>query len=368
MSLPRSILVFGGRRSRPVCHALARGTQLSGGAVKIESAFSFLVHPSKNEETQPEIGGTQLKLSGKLHEMLLKAFEQADAECGIDIRFVSDGSVQENVVRDELRALLAHCTIEKARALAERLQRVTTNRSGLGLFFVLVGTNGSKRRVYLTRFPADFGIVAREESDALTVEFIEEVFLRNGLTYKAVVFDGDGQYDFWQGKAVDRQVSQSVSISRYWIHEFLLSNFLTTAAAGTRRLALAISKTIATSDDVEVKEELAAASRLARSLNGQVIDMNNFADKFALSPKTREAINAMVGNPECRFDQFEFSAEEFAKHLRYRSILVDNGVMLTAPIESFDDTVKRARVAEAGEEYIFSTTGRITDEKLRKIQ
>lgn len=335
--------------------------------MQVTEAFSFLVHPSKNADTQPEVGGTTLRLEGQLFDMLQKAFDKADEECAIDIAFESDGN-QSNEVRTEVIELLRQRSLEEARALARRLQRVTTHRSGLGLLFVVIGRVAGKQRVYLTRFPADFGIVAKEVEDQLTVEFLEEVFLRNALSYKAVVFDDDSfDTGYWVGKAVDRQVSQgAIAISRYWIHDFLSADFRTTAIQGTRRLALAIKQTIESADDLEIKEELAAAARLVRSLDGQLVDMVNFSTRFGLSQKTQDAVAMTFANPSCRFDQFNFSAEEFAKHLRFRSVQVSNGATLTAPIGDFDACFHRVRVAEDGEAYTFTTTGRIVDEKLRK--
>ena len=56
--------------------------------MEISSVFSFLVHPSKHEDIQPEIGGTALPLSGNLFDMLSAVFEKAPSDCSIDIAFL----------------------------------------------------------------------------------------------------------------------------------------------------------------------------------------------------------------------------------------------------------------------------------------
>jgi len=229
--------------------------------MEITSIFSFLVHPGKHEDIQQELGGVDIPLEGNLFYMLSTVFNKATDECNIDIAFMKSGDgSQYNNCRAELVSLLQNKSLEHARIIARRLQAVTTKRSGLGLLFIVLGSNDINKRAYIARFPADFGIVAQEDETALHVELLEQVFMKNAVSYKAVVFDGESyDSDFWVGKAVDKQISNnSVAISGYWIREFLLADFRTTPAQGTRRLAIAIKRTMDQTNDIEIKEELAA--------------------------------------------------------------------------------------------------------------
>lgn len=336
--------------------------------MEISSIFTFLVHPGKKEDTQPEIGGASLPLEGKLFHLLSNVFNRATEDCNIDIAFTapSDGT-QVNARRQEIMSLIQSEDINQARAIAQHLQSVTTHRSGLGLLFIVLGKEDSKERAYISRFPADIGIVAEETSTVLSVELLERVFMKNTVSYKAVVFDGDN-YDsgFWKGKAIDKQVNnKAVAISGYWIRDFLLSDFFTTSAQGTRRLAVAIKSTIEQTADMEIKEELTAAATLARSLDGVYIDMDNFAERFGLSGKTQNALVMTLKDPNLRFDQFRFSSREFYMHVRYRSLQIDNGAMLTAPVGKFDEVFSQQHVADDGSQIIFSTRGTIINEHLR---
>jgi hypothetical protein len=336
--------------------------------MQINAIFSYLVHPGKNEENQPNIGGASLPLEGNLFHMLSTVFNKATEECNIDIAFIhSEDGAQSNICRSEILDLLRHNTIEKGRVIAQRLQAVTTNRSGLGLLFIVLGSDGPRRRIYISRFPADFGIVAQENATVLRVELLEQVFMKNAVSYKAVVFDGSSyRSDFWLGMAIDKQISNnSVAISSYWIREFLLAGFRTTAAQGTRRLAMAIKRTMDQTQDLEIKEELAAAARLARSLNGQLISMDNFGTRFGLSPNTIAALSSTLADPTLRFDQFQFSLDEFSKHVKYRSLQISNGALLTAPSGRFDECFERTRTAEGGSE-VFTTRGTVINERLSK--
>ena len=336
--------------------------------MQISKIFSFLVHPSKNEEDQPNIGGADLPLEGNLYYMLSTVFERAQIDCNIEIAFLpaTDGT-QFNQRRNQIIDLLKKRDINHARILATSLQSVTTKRSGLGLFFIVLGHEDSKNRIYISRFPADFGIIAEEKKDGLNVELLERVFMKNATAYKAVVFDGSNyDSDFWIGKAIDKQISNSsVAISSYWIREFLSADFRTTSAQGTRRLAIAIKQTIDETNDLEVEEELAAAALLAKSLNGKIIDMNNFADHFGISEKAKVALISKLKHPNLRFDSFQFSMSEFSKHVRYKSLQISNGAMLTAPIGKFEKCFKKTCVAEDKGEYMFSTQRTIVDERLR---
>jgi hypothetical protein len=53
----------------------------------IENLHCYLVHPSKNEEEQPEIRGAGVPLRGKLFQMLSRMYEEAETECDIESVF-----------------------------------------------------------------------------------------------------------------------------------------------------------------------------------------------------------------------------------------------------------------------------------------
>lgn len=274
-----------------------------------------------------------------------------------------------NDIRSQLLKLISSPTLQNARPLAESLQDQTTGRSKLGLLFIVLGSEGSKRRLYLSRFPADVGIVAQEDDEELKVELLEQVFLKNVTTYKAVLYEGTNvnltSSHFWEGKAIDKQISDRlVAISSYWIHGFLDSDFKTTPVQGSQRLAVAIKNTIEDTDDIEIKDELVTASIVARRMNGQVFSMNNFAERLALSDKTRDALFKKINNPKCKFDEFVFDSSVFNKLVKFRSAILSNGAKLTAPSERFDDVFTREQTSLDSSEVIFKTQGTVVDEKL----
>jgi len=336
--------------------------------MNITTILSYLVHPGKNEENQPEICGASLPLQGELFDLIKASFNKSVVECDLDIAFNPTHGQQENTCRTEFIQFINSRTIESGHIIAQRLQNVTTHRSGLGLLFIVLGEENSTKRLYVSRFPADFGIRAQESANSLEVELIREIFMRNALSYKAVVFEGTSLLsDFWIGKAIDKQISnKAFEISNYWIREFLLADFRTTNAQGTMRLAKAIKITVDETDDIEIKEELSAAARLSSLLDGQIVSMSNFGERFCLSSKSRGAIISTLTNPSLEFEQFQFSSEEFYKHLKYRTLQIDNGAILTAPIDRFEECFQRNPVEETSNEYTFITRGTIVKEKLSR--
>jgi hypothetical protein len=334
--------------------------------MQITSIFSFLVHPGKNVEEQPDIGGAKIPLQGKLFSMLSDVFVEALLDCKLDIMFKTTD--QNNECRNDIINIIRKKDLSCARILAERLQKVTDGRSKLGLLFVVLGKRENTERIYLARFPADIGIIAEENKNSLNVELIERVFLKNAATYKAAVYEGQSfDSEFWVGKAIDKQVNDnSVSISGYCIKKFLLSDYVTTAVSGTRRLAKAIRKTIDSTSDIDIKEELTGAAMLAKTLNGKTVSMANFADLFGFSEKTKKALAATLDNPALQFDNFKFSMKEFSKHVKYRSVSIDNGAILSAPLDKFKKCFSQEPTGDKDNTYYFTTKGTIVNDQLRQ--
>lgn len=338
--------------------------------MKVTHAYSFLVHPGRGEEAQPRIGGASIQPVSEVGMMLGAAFSRSMTDCSLDIVFVAatDGS-QNNKARVCLLSLLTNPSLEKAREVAELLQKATTRRSGLGLFFVLIGKDEDTKavRLYLARFPADNGITAEEYEDGLKVELLEQVFMKNAYAYKAVVYeDTDMAAGFLGGRAIDKQVSsKDTGISGYWIKEFLCSDFKTTSGLGTRRFAKALRNTIETSSNIEIKHELTALATLARNFDKKVISIDKISKTFNLSEAAASELTLTLQRPEYAFSKFTFSSAEFSKHIRFRQLHLSNGAFLTASARKFDEVFSRYDDPEQ-KVTTFSTVGKVIDESLTK--
>lgn len=336
--------------------------------MKIQKIYSYLSYPSKHEEQQPEIGGATIPHKGRLFEMLKEIFDKSDKECNIPIIFnCEDDGSQNNECRNEVVDLLNTPGVANGRKIAERLQSVTTGKSGMGLLFIILAKDGNKQKIMMSRFPADQGIMAEQDSKSLKVEFIEQVFLKNANAYKSVVYSGTSTTsDFWTGDAVDKQTNHGVKdVANYWIREFLLSDFQTTSKAGTKRLAVALRDAIASTDDLSVKHEMTSAAVLSKNMAGKNITISGFYNQFHLSDEAKTAINKQLKSSRLSNDKFQFDLDEFNKHISYKTLEIDNGAILTAPMEKFDKCFKEKSL-ENSEVKTFETTGRVVNEKLKK--
>lgn len=335
----------------------------------IEFIHTYLVHPNKNVEDAAAIIGSLVPHEGEMFELLASVYEKADDECNIGIAF-NKGPLGEQVneCRDLLVAYASAPDVELGRVVAQRLAGLTTKRSGLGLLFLIKGTEGNKHKVVISRFRANNGVLVTEGADMLTVEFINRVFMKNASSYKAVVYQHTSLAGgFWQGMAVDKQInSQDLDSSDYWVKHFLLSDFVTSPALGTRRLAVALKKAINKSDDLTVKSQITAAATLAGGLGGQTMNVNDFCDRYGFSPESKAAVVREIGNAHLVGENFTFDGDEFKKQLPYRTVELNTGAMLTAPAEKFDEVFEQEDAAADGIK--FSTTGTVTSQKLEKTK
>lgn len=308
-------------------------------------------------------------MSGKLFELLNGVYEKSDRECDIDISFNRSATgTQQNPCRDLILTYLRGPTQPRGRHIAERLREVTTHRSGMGLLFLIVGTEGLDHKLIVSRFPADSGILAEANQQTLNVAFLERVFMKSAKAYKAVRYrDSSLTAGFWSGKAVDKQLNNpETQLSNYWIAEFLESDFRTTAAAGTRRLGVALREAGKKTDDVRVKSEIAAAVTLANRLNGQRTSITEFGRQFRLSDAAMLAITKEVRGAGTVDERFQFDLGEFTSQVAYRTIELDSGGLLTAEARAFDQVFRREVVERADDTFRFSTEGKIVNEKLGK--
>ncbi|HEY2476812.1 MAG TPA: hypothetical protein VGI19_18670 [Candidatus Cybelea sp.] len=299
--------------------------------------------------------------------MLSDLYRQARGECDIEIVFRPTEGQQQNPCRDLMIAYVQSPNVDNGRALASRLQGVTTRRSGLGLFFLAVGDEVDQL-LLVSRFPADQGVMADEQGGRLTVSFIERVFMKSAKAYKCAIYPGPAEEGaFWAGRAVDKQVNKEKELSNYWIGDFLASDLSTTGPAGSKRLATAFREAIKASTSPELRDELMAAVRLARGHNGQVITSEGLVERLALSPDARDALKEKMQRPELFAESFRFDREEFDHHIQYRSVELNNGAILTAESVRFDDVFEQTRGPNAVST-TYTTTGAVVNDWLKKIR
>lgn len=119
----------------------------------------------------------------------------------------------------------------------------------------------------ISRFPADQGVIAQETPQGLSVEFLEQVFMKSAKAYKSAIYVTDSlESGFWEGRIVDRQISGPREASDYWMIDFLASALRTTGPAGTKRLAIALRGATRSVEKLDTRQELIfRRRRLSRS-------------------------------------------------------------------------------------------------------
>ena len=238
----------------------------------------------------------------------------------------------------------------------------------MGLLFICIGDDGeSDTRLVISRFPADEGVVAEKSSEKLTVQFVEQVFLKSAYSYKSATYVLDGRpSQIWKGHVVDKQINHgSKAVADYWIVDFLLSELSTTAAQGTKRLANAMKLAIQTTSDVQIKAQITFAAQLAANLPKKAMTISDFCDSFHLSEAAKRAILSNVNPHRLVHEKFRFDVGEFSKYLAYKQVELDSGAVMTAPVERFDECFKATR---RNEETVFVAAGHVVDEKLKRTK
>lgn len=334
--------------------------------MSITQLHTYLVHPNKLSKEAGEASGTTVPLKGPLFDLLNDIYDRSDKECDIDITFSpSETGTQQNACRNLIRDYVGGPSLQGGRELAERLAQNTDKRSGLGLLFLMVGKEDEELKLVLSRFSTDVAIYVQDDPSAFTVEFLERVFMKNKASYKAVLYrDSSVKTGFWQGRATDKQLKrQAGETSNYWIVDFLASQFTATPTAGSRRLAVALREAAKTRD-IKVKREINAAATLANSLEGEVLSVHEFGERFGLSPPARHAISAQV-NRRAAEERFVFDPAAFRAIAAFRSLELSNGAILTASASDFDNVFRQASVDGKRELVRITTEGRIVNERLR---
>ncbi|MBC9033007.1 hypothetical protein IAG41_11430 [Sphingomonas sp. JC676] len=336
--------------------------------MSIEHLQTYLVYPNKGAVDPRLVSGTDVPLEGEVFRLLEDVYVKSERECSIDIAFnqpADDGG--SNPCRALLLAYARAPSVATGLPLATRLAAHSTRRSALGLLFLATGMAGLQRKIVIARFAANSGILADENREALSVEFVERVFLRSVGSYKAVLYkDSVTDHGFWMAKAVDRQINSSeTEVSRYWITEFLDSDFKTTSATGTRVLAVAMRNAAKATENLDIKKEITAAATLGPGLNDQVMTANDFLARLGLSQPARDAITGQMRHQGLLKEQFRFSAEEFNRQLPYKSVELHSGAILTAAATDFDQVFAHGEPNAEGQ-VTYTATGIVVSEKLEK--
>lgn len=334
--------------------------------------FSFLIHPNKGAETPVVPIGSAISGTEKIGAILSRLSEDAERECDISIIFsIGDDGEKSNTMHDLLVQFCSDPTIGNGESIAYKLGMCTTKTSGQCLLFLIHKSDPEGNVILvLSRFPAEFGILAESLDKKLQLEYVEQVFMKSHNRYKAVIYKGKPVSNgLWVGKATDKQITYGAEeLANYWIYEFLESTYKDSSAHGTMRFAVALKQAVNSSDNFATKTELVTIALQMPSYNNESTSIEKLIEKSHLSEYAKNLIIKSLSNPQTSKIEFIFSTEEFFKHVRYTSIELDNGGILFAPLDKFNKVFNLSKLDNVNKpsEVLVTTQGKIVNRQLRK--
>jgi len=124
----------------------------------------------------------------------------------------------------------------------------------------------------------------------------------------------------------------------------------------------------ATTDDAAVRQELINASQLMRSRHNRIVSADKIVKELGLTEKTELALKDAFPRPELYGATFKFDVREFDATLLFRSVELDNGAMLIADNNKFDEVFHPKPAGRNSTSTRFTTEGRVVSTKLRKTK
>ena len=120
-------------------------------------------------------------------------------------------------------------------------------------------------------------------------------------------------------------------------------------------------------DDIidKIKEEITAALKLAKGLNGQVVSASSFLARLSVSNESKEAIQAEMKD-SLYGEQFKLIYDEMNKLIAFKTVELDNGALLSAETTKFEEVFDISEIKTG--KFEFTTQGAIIKEKVRKTK
>jgi hypothetical protein len=124
------------------------------------------------------------------------------------------------------------------------------------------------------------------------------------------------------------------------------------------------------STESRVKQDIAAMHNFMVKMPAQTrLSAKGLLDRFQVPAETQEQIKERFPKTKSFDETFTFVPDEFAKFVNMRTIELDNGALLTAPTDRFDQVFTREPIAGTNNDVVrFSTEGSIIDQRYRKVK
>jgi len=335
----------------------------------ISKVFCYLSPVGKGIEPFPEkeIRSFEISNTDQMWSKLEEVLRNIDKTCEIDMKFISDGTKQENETRNEIINMLKEKSLDKGLPLIERLSKNTDKSCKIGLVFFVLGKNDKNDFILIARYPSEEGIVLKQTNQ---VEVVKDVFLKNSHRYKLAFFEDESlQGGFWKGKAVDKQINDSSNsklISDYWIKDFLNCELELTETQGNKLLGKALRKVLNDETTSETdKDIINSIANSAKLLNGKSKSISSFLKDFSISDDNRNRIINALPSKAIAEQVFKFNSEIITGEYNLKALYLDNGAIVMAPADSFDKVFTKETVDSETGEVSISTEGIIQKQTIK---
>jgi hypothetical protein len=319
--------------------------------------YGVLINPHQEDEILLE----DLSSKEKLFSLLGKIAESFVRSNKIEIIFQSKN--QHNVMR-ELFIRYLKDDKKSIQEIFRILADSTPIASGKALCFIFIYSFNDKQHLCIIRMPVTTEAAsATINSGNLDINIAEDIYIKSAKSYKSVVFEYKNEDDFtWEGFAIDKQLStKEDEVANYWIEKFLHSELSLKSVAGTRQLSQALKIAIKSACGTETKTQISSFFTFLLNHTGEKIVINDLFDKFGLPENTCKLFK--FGNNNILHTPFELNSGILNKEMPYKSVHLDNGAIISAETEAFDNCFFSEPVEHGKNKY--TTTGSITDIKYK---
>jgi len=338
---------------------------------QVKFAFVAWVPPLRLKDNNGlQVQSKLLDTKNKAFSYFLNIFEKALSDCKTEIQFRSAKLDQSNPVRSHIIQILSSRAQKKkeksARDLAERLASVTDERSGIGLFLIIVGQKLQTLRILLSRFRSDEVVITKHSKQQLIIDFLDEAFTKRSHYYKSAVFeDIPSNNAFWRGFAIDKQIVSNANkeISSYWITDFLDAQSAITSVQGTMTFAKAMRTFLQQSDNLAEKEQIISALLGMKNKTDKPISLESVCRDY-LSDDLYHRFKAYFKDEYLFNSVFTLDPDTYQTELGSTIVGLENGLIITAPTFEYKRFVKEEVLPDGATQV--SLSGRLHDKKLAK--
>lgn len=329
---------------------------------QLARVFAFPIFPGRTP------AGGSVPATQELADALENAYQAAKVDRGLSVAFVFDANTRAR--QNEARAAIMAVAFGRdqdaeaaAITLATRLANAMDLRSKPALLVITAHGLAHTREVVLWIFPKEEAFRYSTDSHGERIELLDDIFSRSSYLRKAAAFSGRNlRTSFLGGRVVDFQANATDRyVADFWVERFLEARLQMSGDEGTVLFAKAIKKTFDSLDgDVVAQEQLAAAVTLVRR-QPRRLSLRSFAELFLDKP-VADLLLKNAPNPEAVDALFDFEPARFEQVLRFQVFHLDNGAIVTAPLETVAQAVT---ITEDGGNRILQTRGKIVRETMK---